>query len=65
MTRKERRNVVEGTAIIAALTMLVLFVMPAMINSRESVAFVIAVLMGVGGFGWLVYFIYRISGETQ
>jgi hypothetical protein len=65
MTKKERRFVIEGVAILCALTLLILFVMPAMTNARDSVAFVIGVLMAAGAVGWLAWFLYRINTEMK
>lgn len=65
MTRKERCYVIEGAAILAAVTMLVLFVLPSLINLHDTMAFFAAVLIIAGGFAWLIYFLYRLNGDFK
>ena len=65
MTRKERRYVIEGIATLGAILLLALFVLPALINLHDTTAFFAAMLIIVGAFAWVAYFIYRLNGDYK
>lgn len=64
MTRKQRRFIYEGSALGAASALMALFVVPALINSRDTVAFFAGGMLAIGTLAWGIYYLYRLSEEN-
>lgn len=64
MTKRERRLIYEGAAVLAANALMWPFVIPQLINSRDTMSFFAAGLFGVGLLTWFAYFVYRTNQET-
>jgi len=64
MTRKERRMVLNTAAWIAA-GPLVLYSVPTLINSHDSIALICALFLGTGWCGWAAYLFYEFNKEIN
>lgn len=62
MTRKQRRMLLNTAAFISA-GPLVLYSVPTLINSHDSIALICALLLGVGWLGWAAYILYEFNRE--
>lgn len=61
MTRKNRHLVYEGAAVLFADAMLVMFIVPALLNSRDTMFFFAGGMIAVSAVAWTLFYIYRLN----
>lgn len=61
MTRKERRFIYEGIAILFADSLMALFVVPTLVNTRDSMSVFAGGFLAFGAVAWTAYYAYRVN----
>ena len=62
---KETRHAIYEGAIILAVALALVFIIPTLISAHDSIALLAAGLLGIGLIAWVIFFLIRISRSLK